>query len=254
MSTAENAALEALHHTVALINEVGLTTAMRDLQREVWATNLGRHEPDELGDTARSLGLLCHENYQTRAVRRFRHDDAEPSDKHWDIDGLKVTTPSGVLTFEIGGVRIVGMKVPPAERRSPRWDRVAVWDNESNTRLEIATKNSRALGGFSTPDPGQEQITDFHHELGRVPGPIRDFLYVWAGEAESPLTSGWLTVPALGGNPFAAVAPLWHDTDDDLPRGTRSPLRDPHGPSFDQIPAAKPAVSLKPASAAEGKA
>ena len=254
MSTAEDAAREALEAAVNLVNESGLLDAVRDLQREVWAVNVDRYEPDELGDTARSLGLLTFENFTTRAVRRNAHDDLEPEDRHWNIEGLRVTTPSGVLTFELGGIRIVGMKVPPTERRAPRWDRFVDWDNESNTRLEIAQENSKVLGGYKTPDPDQGVLADFHDELGRKPGVVRNFLYVWAGEFSSPLTSAWLTVPALGGHPFAAVAPLWHDSDDDLPGDVRRSKRGPDGPSFDQKPAPEPSISLRPRPAADGQA
>lgn len=254
MSTAEDAARGALDAAVGLVNESGLLDAVRDLQREVWAANVDRYEPDELGDTARSLGLLTFENFTTRAVRRHAHDDREPQDRHWRIDDLRVTTPNGVLTLEIGSIRIVGMKVPPTERRAPRWDRFVDWDSQSNTRLEIAQENSKVLGGFKTPDPGQGVLADFHVELGRKPDVVRNFLYVWAGEFSSPLTSAWLTVPALGGHPFAAVAPLWHDRDGDLPGDVRRSKRGPDGPSFDQKRAPEPSISLKPRPAADGQA
>lgn len=254
MSNAEDAAREALDAAVNLVHESGLLDAVRDLQREVWTVNVDRYEPDELGDTARSLGLLTFENFTTRAVRREAHDDLEPKERHWNIEDLRVTTPNGVLTFEIGGIRIVGMKVPPPEHRAPLWDRFVDWDNESNTRLEIAQENSKVLGGYTTPDPEQGVLADFHHELGRKPGVVRKFLYVWAGEFSSPLTSAWLTVPALGGRPFAAIAPLWHDSDDDLPSDVRRSKRGPDGPSFDQKPAPSPSISLKPRPAVDGKA
>jgi hypothetical protein len=254
MSIAIDAAWSALDVTVTRLQDSGLLGAIRELQQEVWATNVDRYEPDELGDTARSLGLLTFENFATRAVRRFNHDELEPKEHHWNIDRLKVTTPNGVLTFELNGARIVGMKVPPAERRAPRWDRFADWDNESNTRLDIARENSKILGGYATPDPGQGELTDFHNTLGRTPGVVSNFLYVWAGEFTSPLTSGWLTVPALGGHPFAAVASLWHDSDDDAPRGNRVTKGGPEGPSFDQRPTAQPAMSIKPKPALDGEA
>lgn len=254
MSIAIDAASAALESTVTRLRESGLLAAIRDLQRTVWSVNIDRYEPDELGDTPRSLGLLTFENFTQRAMRRYNHDELEPDENHWNIEGLKLTTPSGVLTFELGGARIVGMKVPPSEHRSPHWDRFADWDNESNTRLDIARENSKVLGGYTTPDPDQDVLADFHAELGRTPGVVSNFLYVWAGELHSPLTSGWLTVPALGGHPFAAVAALWHDTEDDLPRGTRIPTRGPNGPSFEEKPAAQPAITLKPKPAVEGEA
>lgn len=254
VSIALNAARDSLEATVKRLEDSGLVAAIRDLQRAVWAANVDRYEPDELGDTPRSLGLLTFENFTQRALRRYNHDELEPTEKHWNIDGLKVGTPSGVLTFELCGARIVGMKVPPSERRSPHWDRFADWDNESNTRLDIARENSRVLGEYTTPDHDQGVLADFHAELGRSPGAVSKFLYVWAGEFQSPLTSGWLTVPALGGHPFAAVAPLWHDTEDDLLVGGNTSSRGPHGPTFEEKPAAQPSLALKPRPAGEREA
>lgn len=254
MSAAEEAASAALDRMTKRLDETGLLAAIRSLQQEVWAVNVDRFEPDELGDTPRSLGLLTFENFTTRALRRFNHDELEPTDKHWNIEGLRVTTPNGVLTFELDGARIAGMKVPPAEQRAPRWERFADWDNESNTRLEIARENSKVLGEYTTPEPGQRELADFHDVFGRRPGMVAHFLYVWAGEHTSPLTSGWLTVPALGGHPFAAIKNLWHDDDNDLPHGTRTPSRGPAGPSFDQKPAAQPSITLKPKPAIDGEA
>lgn len=254
MSTALDAAQSALEATVERLDDSGLLTAIRDLQRTVWTVNLDRYEPDELGDTPRSLGLLTFENFTQRALRRYNHDELEPIEKHWNISGLKVGTPSGVLTFELDGARIVGMKVPPSQRRSPQWDRFADWDNESDTRLEIARENSRVLGGFTTPGRDQDALADFHAELGRIPGVVSKFLYVWAGEFRSPLTSGWLTVPALGGHPFAAVAPLWHDTEDDLLIGDGTSTRGPDGPSFEEKATARPSIALKPRPAVEREA
>lgn len=254
MSIAIDAATGALGATVSRLEDSGLLDAIRDLQREVWAVNIDRYEPDELGDTPRSLGLLTFENFTQRALRRYNHDELEPAEKHWNIEGLHVTTPRGVLTFELGGARIAGMKVPPSGRRSPQWDRFADWDNESSTRLHIARENSRVLGGYKTPNHDQYVFAGMDSELGRAPGAVSNFLYVWAGEFQSPLTSAWLTVPALGGHPFAAIAQLWHDSEDDLLDGTRTPARGPDGPSFDEKPAAQPSIALKRRPAAEGEA
>lgn len=253
MSIAEAAARSALESVVTRLRESGLLDAIRDLKREVWAVNIDRYEPEELGDTPRSLGLLTFENFTQRAIRRYEHDELERVENHWKIEGLKVTTPNGVLTFELHGARIVGMKVPPAERRAPRWHRFADWDNESNTRLDIAMENSRVLGGYTTPYPGQGVLADFHANLGHLPGVVTNFLYLWAGEFTSPLTSGWLAVPAMGGHPFAAVAPLWHDTEDDLPGSTRAGKRGPIGPSYDEKLATQPSIMLKPRPATEGE-
>ena len=83
------AAREALEATVETCTGSGLTEAWRILVQDVDSQNLDRYEPDELGDTAMSFGVQCYENLRTRAIRRFRHDDLEAADVHWDINGLR---------------------------------------------------------------------------------------------------------------------------------------------------------------------
>lgn len=113
------AARDALNAAVDTCSRSGLVDAWRRLVQDVYASNLDRYEPDELGDTVMSFGIQCYENLKTRAVRRFRHDDLEIPETHWDIDGLRVWTPRNVLTFNLGGARVVTMKVPFIEGRSP---------------------------------------------------------------------------------------------------------------------------------------
>lgn len=253
MEKAEDAARRALDDAVDMLRETGVTAAIRALQGEVWAGNVDRWEPDELGDTSRSLGLQCFENFTTRAVRRYDGDEREMVENHWKFDDLVVTTPNGVLTFQLNGIRIICMKVPPADRRSPDWNNFADWENESNVRLEVAMENSRILGGYVSSDPGQAEL-DFFSHYRNSPGFVRNFLYVWGGDHTPALTSGWLTVPVRGGTPFIAIQNLWHDEEGDQPGGVRTVQRDPSGPSFDQKASAEPNITLKPRPAIDGEA
>ena len=66
MMEAKARAADGLDAARALWDDTGLTEGMRDLVREVWTTNLERHEPEELGDSARTLGFLCYENLSAR--------------------------------------------------------------------------------------------------------------------------------------------------------------------------------------------
>lgn len=237
MDQAQVAAGEALEATVEACSDSGLVTAWRGLVRDVYSANLDRYEPDELGDTAMTLGIQCAENLKTRAIRRFRRDDLEPDDVHWDIDGLRVWTPRNVLTFNSGNARVVTMKVPFAEGRSPRWDRIGDWDQDSQIRLAIATENSRVLR-YRTH---AESDGLFPHT--GAPGVVRNYMMLWAGEADAALTAGWLGVPVLGDTPFIARKQLWWD-DEPHTRITARTTPD-RGPTFDERPAATPEVTLK---------
>lgn len=220
--------------------------AWAGLTRDVYGRNLDRHEPDELGDTAMSFGIQCSENLKTRALRRGRQDDLELPEDHWDIPGLIVTTRRNSLMFEIDDVRIFVMKVPFAEGRVPRWDLAKQWDQGSDLRHRLADGNSRVLGGYKTVAGGDDAL--FPHPAR--PGRIRNYLLVWAGEAEAPLTSGWLTVPALGDEPFVAKAALWWD--EQTPGPSVRERRPERGPDFDQRPPANPEIVVKPRPVAEG--
>ncbi|QGH69569.1 hypothetical protein [Pseudactinotalea sp. HY158] len=238
MDQAQVAARETLNEVADTCTDSGLVDAWQALVQDVYASNLDRFEPNELGDTVMSFGIQCYENLKSRALRRFRHDDLEIADAHWDIDGLRVGTPGNVLTFNFAGARFVTMKVPFSEGRSPNWDRSGDWDQGSQVRSEIATENSNVLQ-YKTPAPGASPL--FPH-LGS-PGDVRSFMLLWAGESSAALTAGWLGIPILGETPFIAHKRLWYDLEPDtLVTQKSTPDR---GPSFDERPAARPAVALK---------
>lgn len=238
MDQAQIAAREALDKAVDMCSVSGLVDAWRTLAQDVYASNLDRYEPDELGDTVMSFGIQCYENLRTRAIRRFRHDDLEHADAHWDIDGLQVGTPGNVLTFDFAGARFVTMKVPFSERRCPNWDRSGDWEQYSQVRSEIAAENSRVLQ-YRTHAAAASPL--FPHPGS--PGAVRNFMVLWSGESDAALTAGWLGVPTLGDRPFIAYEKLWWDDEPDT-RVTRTPMPD-RGPSFDERPVVKPAVALK---------
>lgn len=49
------------------------------------------HEPEELGDSARTLGFLCYENLSARIERRIVGHPLEAT--RWGIDGLQLRGP-----------------------------------------------------------------------------------------------------------------------------------------------------------------
>lgn len=238
MDQAQVTAREALEATAEGCMRSGLTEAWRTLVQDVYARNLDRHEPDELGDTAMSLGIQCSENLKTRAIRRFRHDEVEPVNLHWDIEGLRVSTPHNVLTFNLGSTRVVTMKVPFSQGRAPDWNRSGDWELDSQIRLTIATENTRVLE-YRTP---AESASPFFPHLGS-PGDVRDYMLLWAGEADAALTAGWLGIPVLGETPFIARKRLWWD--DDPRTGITTKTAPDRGPSFGERPAAALEVTLK---------
>ena len=232
------AAREALDMAVDTFTGNGLVRAWQRLVQDVYASNLARHEPDELGDTAMSFGIQCYENLKTRAVRRFRHDGLEAADAYWDIGGLSVNTLGNVLSFDLAGARCVTMKVPFANRRSPNWDHNGDWEQGSQVRTEIAAKNSEVLQ-YRTHADGESPR--FPHPGS--PGVVRNFMLLWAGESDAALTAGWLVVPILGDTPFIARKQLWWDPEP-VKRVTQK-TRSVRGPSFDERAAVQPAVALK---------
>jgi hypothetical protein len=247
MDKAQEAAESALAEIVDVCADNGLSHALEALAQDVYGANVARHEPDELGDNAMTLGTLSSQNFKVRALRRYAKDDLEPAEAHWDIPGLSVDTPRNVLTLTIAKARIVTMKVPYSEGRSPRWDRLGNWDYDSQVRLAVAEANSRTLNynsHASTDDPL------FAH-LGE-PGVVKNFMLVWAGEALDPRTAGWLAVPVMGEEPFLAWRRLWWDEEPTTRLTDKTRKTD--GPSFDARPSAMPAVTIRPRPAAEDQA
>ncbi len=145
LDQAIEAAEKALDEFIAAGVERGLLPYWGQLVRDVYSTNIARFEPDELGDTANSLGSQCSENLKVRAVRRFRHEDSEDPEDRWDVPGLIVGTPRNSLTFSFNDARVTVMKVAYSEGRNPAWDRLVNWDYNSQVRQDLAAANSRAL-------------------------------------------------------------------------------------------------------------
>jgi hypothetical protein len=251
MNRAPQAAEAALDAAVVSLSEVRLVELLRSLIQEVWARNLGRYEPDEAGDTPMSLGIQCSQNLHQLAIRRVKGHELMEDDDLWVVDGLEVSDPRGVLTFDLPDIHMVTMKVPMADGRIPSWDTFADWAHESQVREDLAHENSTILGGYTTPPKDQLEL-DFMAKYR--PGVVRNFMMLWSGDPVSVLTAGWLAVPTLGELPFAAHKQLWWDTDTD--DGGRRELPDsaPQGPGFDEIPRPKPSLSLKPRPATKGQA
>ena len=234
----EEVVQDRLQAIVNTCTEVGLVEAWQGLIQEVYRNNLERYEPEELGDTPRSFGSQCYENFKERCVRRFRRDERDRPDAHWYIQGLSVATPMNVLTFEFEDAHFVTMKVPYEQKRHPNWDGGVDWTQGSQVRASLAAKNSEVLQ-YRTPAVGAVPL--FAHPGS--PGTVQNFMLLWGGEANAALTAGWLAVPVLGDRPFIAHQKLWWDTDLDA-QVTPTSMPD-RGPNFDERPAAALSMALK---------
>ena len=245
------AAETAAYAAAKLMNEVGLTRVLGDLVREVWGANLERYEPEDRGDTTKSLGFQCSENIRELAARRIQGGDLADTEDRWNVSGLQFTTPHGVLTLHLPGLEIVLMKVPYAHGRSPIWEQFPSWEASSQIRDEIAKDNARVLGGSKFQSETQSEL-EFPDDTSI--GVVRKMMVVWAGEPDASLTSAWLTVPVSWSTmTFAAKTPLWRDVVGDS-SGKPIRTRKYDGPSFDQQPAVEPKIAMKPRPVAKGEA
>ncbi len=246
MDDPKHFAAESLRHLRDVLADCGMANNLRHLAQDVWKGVVDRHEPDELGDTNMSQGIQSVENFKVRAQRRADHDPREPSDRFWDVAGLKVATPRNSLMITVPDpdgfpVRMVGMKTPVADGRSPTFDTLVDWHTDSATRLGYAARNSRVLNDYRSGIYGQDQLPGVD---GGTDLSITDFMWLWAGDSDGPATAGWIAVPILGTIPFIAIEPLWWDEDDTLSADRRK--NTPAGPSYDQRTAPVPDLAIKP--------
>lgn len=253
MFSLTTAAEAALTRAVDAVTACDLNERLHSLITETWQANLGRYEPDELGDDPQTLGNTCARNIANRAeglVLGNRERDVE----RWDIAGLSAARPHGALRLDFAGRHFHIMKAPMRHGRRPHWEKFDPWTRSSEVREDAARANTMALHGYRTAAPGQDAlpVSTLPFAFAAREVHLPHFVFVWAADIDSPGTSGWLGVPALGEQSFAAVHPLWSDPDDYVPSGTRR--RGPTGPSFDERATNAPALTLKPRPAHEGQA
>lgn len=186
------------------LGRAGFVDFAHELVGGVWRTNLERYEPEELGDTVRSLGQLSAANITELASRRLSND------RSWRDRGFHVSTPDSALLVQHRGLSIRFVKAPPHSGLAPDWAHDFNWRTGSGARYEAAEANTRVLGGAGF----QQQITplfELEETRSGVRG-CRDVFLVWAGtESPGSRTAGWLGLPHLGPSKWLAVEPLWKD-------------------------------------------
>jgi len=245
-----NAAAElVLAEAVDTVTVAGLGTRLSALVAQVWQANLGRYEPDELGDDPQTLGGTCAKNIANR-VERLVRGNSEYEDEPWALPGLTVARPHGALRLDFAGRHFHIMKCPMVHGRRPKWDVFPQWSTSSEVREDAARANTMALNGCRTAAPGQDPLL----LLPRPDEPLHvpHYVFVWAAEIDASPTTGWLGVPILGEQPFAAIHPLWADPEGGAQTGMRRSF--PTGPSFDERASQVPALTLKPRPDREGQA
>ncbi|NEA30099.1 hypothetical protein [Streptomyces sp. SID13031] len=204
----------------------GVLPELIGLLRDVWRTNLDRHEP-ALGDDAVTLGMGSARNYANRTVQEF----AQRRDVLADLQGnsLRVVHLGRVLRAS----KLPG-KTVLADPYSIDWD-------SSATRHQGPAANSQQLQlfeGFESPD--------VELAANAASGSPRYLHLAWAGDAETGEVAAHLGFPRDtkdGAGPWFAVQLVHRD----LP-GDQLPIVPAVGydaDRFDQRPVPPIAVRLR---------
>lgn len=192
--------------------------------REVWRTNVERHEP-ELGDDAVTLGMGSARNFANRVVREFalRH-------------GVQADLQNNSLRVVHLGRTLRASKLPG---KSAQTDPQSIDWETSVARHRGPMANSQQLELFGLPE---EELLE--NARGSEP---RHLHLAWAGDADNGNVAVHLGFPrdnAEGGSPWYAVTTVYRDElGDQLPVLTGGAESDTD--RFDQRPVPQVAVRLR---------
>lgn len=226
------------------LRDRGLLDYLHRAVREVWRSNLDRHEPDELYDDALTLGLVSARNLANKTRAEVRASEGST------LAGVRVTLERNATVLHVDGVDVRMVKAPLKSGRHPSFDSDFRW-TDTEGRRAAARRNFEAhrpdlelsLPLFET-EPEDPAVTVTR---------CRDIFLVWGGELGSGLTAGWLGLPVPGPQRFLAVVSAWWD---ERPRSIEpvpEPATPADGMAFGNQPAPTPVISLKPRRA-EGNA
>lgn len=233
----QNWNLLARRRLQAIVDELrayGLVGFLQGTISHVWAYNVDRFEPEEIGDTNRSLGVTATENIRELIVRQMRANRPAGLDPRLAATGAD----NSLLIKAPNGIRLRVMKAAATlELSEPNWEQTE-WT--SDVRLEAARANHEhypvGQNDLFTGFLSAEESVDL---LGEV------FL-VWAGGSRSPMTAGWLGFPTIDVVPWLAIEQLWWDKPDGSQHYVSSGGPSDDNDSFSTRPAAEPKIALKP--------
>jgi hypothetical protein len=222
----DHAAETVLKCVIAEWRDDGPLNDLERVVREVWRTNVARHEP-ELGDDGISLGLQSARNICNRAVS--------------ELHGMPGVLVRGGLTLEVGfaGRTLhVGKATPDSSRAwsvwSVDWASSDVRDDAARTNWACYQPLTGTLLETLPPLPGQPVDVEA----------LRYLHMAWQGFVDDGQCRAWLGFPSLGPQPWIAVLPLFDTAESGLRSGSPTPgdRVASFGPSYHEIP--EPAVPL----------
>ena len=124
------------------LRDEGVVDMLQQVVQRVWAYNVDRHSPADIGDTNRSLGVAAFENIRSLVLREV---NATPRRKGL-AESVRVSTADNSLFIQAAGVRLRVVKAPAAVLLvEPRWDGDFDWATESEVRSMAAWDKPRAV-------------------------------------------------------------------------------------------------------------
>ncbi len=222
------------------IDDAGVTAHVREVAQDLWRANVERHDPDALFDDSSTLGYSASKNVGNRLFEELRAPNGALQPRAVAIRDLQSTV------VRVGDVLIHFVKVPVARGRKPRFAFDFSWETREG-RAAAAARNAQQ---YSAPllQEGHEpmfeiQVPDAAERAARC----LDVFIVWGGDMEG-LTAGWIGLPTSGSSSWLAVQDAWFDEDLEGGLSRNKPVGPVGGPTFSQIEAPAPRITLKPKS------
>ena len=118
------------------LRDLGLIDLLQEIVRDVWRYNVDRYDPDEIGDTNRSLGVTATQNVRSLILRHMSTDRDERIDGRLRVSGadnsLLIHVPDGTH------LRLMNRPASAEELTEPAWLQM---DWRSEVRLDAARAN-----------------------------------------------------------------------------------------------------------------
>lgn len=241
MTTWDPDATTRLQQQISSLRDEGVVDMFERIVARVWKFNVDRHEPTEIGDTNRSLGINASENIRTLSLRERWKPDREANTV---TERIHIDAPNDSLRVRAPGLTVRIMKSAAApDLKEPRWDDAFNWKAESDVRLNATRSN---MGGYNPFLIGPGGLfEDLFPPTGSV-AQLREAFLIWSGGSDSPFTAGWLGFPTTGERPWLAIENLWwHGPGRSGALAGASDGVEPDGDSFTTREAPEPSIKLK---------